>query len=96
VTLSWAGGQHSIAPGLEVRVGRDPSRCPIALTEPRVSGVHASVKVDSGQLWVRDEGSNNGTYLHGVRLSPGTWTAVPPGPGLRVGPVEMECRPERS
>jgi pSer/pThr/pTyr-binding forkhead associated (FHA) protein len=75
--------------GAEVRVGRDPLQCPIFLAEPRVSAVHASLKFEGGQLLVRDETSNNGTWLYGGRLSPGAWTGVPPGATIRFGPVEF-------
>jgi pSer/pThr/pTyr-binding forkhead associated (FHA) protein len=75
-------------------VGRDAAQCPIALNEPRVSSVHATVKLESGQLMVRDEGSNNGTHVAGVRISPGTWVAVPPGAQLRFGPLEFAVRLE--
>jgi len=75
--------------GSEVRVGRDPAQCPIFLSEPRVSGVHATLRLADGQLMVRDETSNNGTWVSGMRIVPGIWTAVPAGAPLRFGPVEF-------
>ena len=63
---------------------------PIYLSEPRISGVHATLKLEGGQLLVRDETSNNGTWIAGSRLAPGAWTQVPPGAPLRFGPVEFE------
>lgn len=89
VTLVGAQGSHPVRPGGEVRVGRDPAHCAITLGEPRVSGVHATMKFELGQLWVRDETSNNGTYIGGVRIAPGNWTAVPTGSRLRFGPIEF-------
>jgi hypothetical protein len=91
-TLVGAAGQFAIRSGVEVRVGRDPAACPITLTEPRVSGVHAVLMFESGQLRVRDEGSNNGTYLNGARIAPSTFTPVPNGASLRFGPVEFTVR----
>jgi hypothetical protein len=87
--LRSAQAQFSVREGAEVRVGRDPLQCPIFLAEPRVSAVHASLKFEGGQLLVRDETSNNGTWLYGGRLSPGAWTGVPPGATIRFGPVEF-------
>jgi len=87
-------GQFAIRAGVEVRVGRDPAQCPIALTEPRVSGVHATLKFEGGQVMVRDEGSNNGTYVNGARIAQGVFTAVPVGGALRFGPVEFTVRVE--
>ena len=66
--MSGAAGTYSIAPGLEMKVGRDAAKCHIALGEPRVSGVHATLKMEGGQLYVRDEQSNNGTFVDGVRV----------------------------
>jgi hypothetical protein len=90
--LSGVAGNYTIPPGAEVKVGRDPAQCPVTLTEPRVSGVHSTLKFENAQLWVRDETSNNGTYVAGARIAPGTWVPVPPGSQLRFGPVEFTVR----
>jgi len=88
-TIRGAAGQFTIRAGGEVRVGRDPAACSIFLGEPRVSGVHATLKFEGGCLMVRDETSNNGTWVSGSRIAPGTWTAVMIGTPLRFGPVEF-------
>ncbi len=93
-TISGPSGQFTVQPGAEVRVGRDPAQCPIFLAEPRVSGVHSTLKFEAAQLWVRDESSNNGTWINGARIPPGTWTPVPPGAQLRFGPIEFQVRLE--
>jgi hypothetical protein len=93
-TIRSAAGQFTIRSGAEVRVGRDPAQCPIFLGEPRVSGVHATLKVEAGQLVVRDESSNNGTWVSGARIAPGVWTAVPVGLPLRFGPIEFAVQLE--
>jgi hypothetical protein len=91
-TILGAAGQFAIRSGVDVKVGRDPAQCPIALTEPRVSGVHALLKFESGKLFACDEGSNNGTYVDGVRLPSKVWTMVADGARLRFGPVEFAVR----
>ncbi|HSU38673.1 MAG TPA: FHA domain-containing protein, partial [Polyangiaceae bacterium] len=78
--------------GQELRAGRDAAQCGIVLNEPRISGVHATLKLDGGQLWVRDENSNNGTLVNGNRIAPGVWSPVPQGSILRLGPVEFSAR----
>jgi pSer/pThr/pTyr-binding forkhead associated (FHA) protein len=95
-SLRGAAGQFRVQAGSEVRVGRDPAQCPIFLSEPRISGVHATLKLEGGQLLVRDETSNNGTWIAGARLPPGAWTQVPPGAPLRFGPVEFDVQLEAS
>jgi hypothetical protein len=92
--IAGAAGVFTITAGLEMRVGRDGANCQILLTEPRVSGTHATLKFEAGQLLVRDESSNNGTYLNGQRIAAGMWTPVSPGAALRFGPVEFAVRLE--
>lgn len=94
VVLRGAQAQFSVRVGAEVRVGRDPSQCAIFLSEPRVSAVHASLKFEGAQIVVRDETSNNGTWLNGGRLSSGVWIGVPVGATLRFGPVEFSVQLE--
>jgi hypothetical protein len=92
--LQGAGGVFTIPASTEMRIGRDGAQCQILLTEPRVSGVHATAKLEGGQLMVRDEKSNNGTVVNGVRLAPGVWTAAPNGSVVRFGPAEFNVRLE--
>jgi pSer/pThr/pTyr-binding forkhead associated (FHA) protein len=80
--------------GTELLIGRDSARCQVILAEPRVSALHATVRFDSGQIFVRDEGSNNGTIVNGTRIASGVMTPVPPGSILRFGPVEFVVRLE--
>jgi hypothetical protein len=91
-TLQGAAGVFTVAAGSEVRAGRDDSKCVVLLNDPGVSGVHATLKVEGGQLWIRDERSNNGTFVDETRIPPGTWTALNPGSQLRFGPVAFGIR----
>ncbi|MBM4363186.1 MAG: FHA domain-containing protein [Deltaproteobacteria bacterium] len=92
--LSGAAGTFTVAPGPEQRLGRDPSQCAIALSDARVSSVHATLKVEGGQLFVRDEGSTHGTFVDGVQIQPGSWVLIRHGGTLRLGPVELAARLE--
>lgn len=91
-TLRGDSGHFTIAPSVEVRVGRDAAMCAVCLTEPRVSAVHATLKLEQSKLWVRDEHSNNGTFIADVAVAPGTWTEVGTGASLRFGPVAFSVR----
>ncbi len=93
-TLQGAAGVFTIVPGVEMRAGRDGAQCAILLGEPRVSALHATLKLENGQLWCRDEGSNNGSQINGNRLAAGAWAPVPNGSLLRFGPVEFTVRLE--
>jgi hypothetical protein len=92
VSLIGAEGAFRVLPGIESRVGRDGGLCSIVLQEGRVSGVHASLKVEGGALLVRDDRSHNGTFVNGNRIAAGAWTPVPGGSQLRFGPVEFLVR----
>jgi hypothetical protein len=91
-TIYGPSGQFAIRPGAEMRVGRDPAQCAVFLQEPRVSGWHSTLKFEAGRLWVRDEGSNNGTYVDGARIAAQTWTPVTAGGQIRFGPVDFGVR----
>ena len=93
-TLQGSAGVFTVMPGVEMKAGRDGSQCGILLSEPRVSAVHATLKVEGGQLLVRDEQSNNGTLVNGNRLSAGVWNPVTNGSLIRFGPVEFSVRLE--
>ena len=54
----------------------------LPLEDPRVSRHHAVLQLDSHGVVVRDEGSTNGTWLGGARI---TSAIVPPGTVFRVG-----------
>jgi hypothetical protein len=90
--LRCSAGVFTVLQGQEMRAGRDAAQCGIALAEPRISAVHATFKLESGRLIVRDENSNNGTLLNNSRLSPGVWAPVPNGSVIRLGPVEFTAR----
>ena len=93
-SIVGAAGQFAIRAGIEVKVGRDPAQCPITLSEPRISGVHATLKFEDARVMVRDEGSNNGTYVNHVRIPASVFQTVPSGASLRFGPVEFTVRVE--
>jgi hypothetical protein len=93
VLLSSSHGSFQVSTGGDVLVGRDPARCAIHLTEPRVSGVHATLKIERGALWVRDEASNNGVWINGHRIGAGEWAQVPTGAELRFGPIVFSVSP---
>jgi len=90
--LQCSAGVFTVLQGQEMRAGRDAAQCGIALAEPRISAVHATFKLESGQLMLRDEHSNNGTQVNHNRLSPGVWAPVPNGSVVHLGPVEFTAR----
>jgi pSer/pThr/pTyr-binding forkhead associated (FHA) protein len=75
--------------GPEVTVGR-AAGCHIALPDDTfVSQLHARVFERSGQVYVEDLGSTNGTYVNGHRVS--APTPMHRGDSLQVGSTILEA-----
>jgi pSer/pThr/pTyr-binding forkhead associated (FHA) protein len=75
--------------GSEVTVGR-AAGCHIALPDDTfVSQLHARVFERSGQVYVEDLGSTNGTYVNGHRVS--APTPMHKGDSLQVGSTVLEA-----
>lgn len=64
MTGTTSGKMHLID-GTKV-IGRDPG-CDIMVTGAHVSRRHAELSLRSGQLWVKDLGSSNGSFVNGKR-----------------------------
>ena len=82
--------RHGANPGLRIEVAGDAEvvvgrgeRCDLRLADPAVSSRHCSFKLVGTNLWVRDLGSTNGTFLDGARLE--RPTCVPTGADLQLG-----------
>lgn len=77
------GGAYPVRTAM--RVGREKS-CQIVLSnDPLISRVHATVWVEKGSLYARDEESANGTFVNGQRIAPGQPSLLRAGDELRVG-----------
>jgi len=92
VHLDGSAGLFTLQPGVEVRAGRDGNQCTVLMTEPRVSSVHASLKIEGKQLLLRDENSNNGTLVNGAKVNPGAWVPVANGATISFGPVQFNVK----
>ncbi len=58
----------------------------LTLPEPSVSRRHASLRIDeSGAAWFTDEGSTNGSFRNGHKLSPRECVRIYDGDRLRLG-----------
>jgi hypothetical protein len=83
-----SGDVVEVAPGYSIRLGRDPQLCPAVtfLAErDNLSRIHARVGVEAdGSAWISDEGSTNGTYVRGYRLTANDRAALRPGDTFRL------------
>ena len=86
--LIRSNGQNAqvipLAPGVN-RVGRNPAS-DHRLDDPTVSGHHCEIVVLNDEVFVRDLGSTNGTFINGQQIRESPLRA---GETLHVGTVEM-------
>jgi len=77
------GAAQAHLEGLTARVfaGRDPQACQLSHTDPTLSRRHAEIFVENGQIFIRDLGSANGTWVDGQHLEQ---QAMPLRPGQQI------------
>lgn len=90
ITLQLGPQSFSLDPRWpRAMLGRDPS-CNLVGADPSVSRRHAEVFLDaSGQPWIRDYGSSNGTWIDGRPLGAGQTVALSPGQQVFVGHMPL-------
>ncbi|MFN3329387.1 MAG: FHA domain-containing protein, partial [Pyrinomonadaceae bacterium] len=52
----------------EITIGRSGAAAKIAVSDPSISRLHASLWIENGDIWLADENSTNGTYVNGERI----------------------------
>jgi pSer/pThr/pTyr-binding forkhead associated (FHA) protein len=77
--------------GPRVVVGRSQG-CDVRLPDVSVSQRHASLRSKDGHYTIVDEGSANGTFVGGIRLSPRAPRDLRSGDLVRIGRVWLEVR----
>ena len=77
-----------------VVIGRSEG-CEVELPDPSVSHRHASIRQRGTDYVILDEGSTNGTFVGGVRLSPQAPRLLRSGEFVRIGRVWLELRIEQ-
>lgn len=82
---STLAGREQRLPGPRVKLGRRPDNDVAfdAESDRKVSGYHAEAYLEGGVVFVQDVGSNNGTYVNGVRIAGPT--ALQPADMVRLG-----------
>ena len=71
-----------------VFVGRDPAASQLAFLDPGLSRRHAEVWLGQGQVFIRDLGSANGTWVNGQHIGQNV-VALAPGMQVSLGSVPL-------
>jgi len=89
-TIDWTdgSGRHSYTVESPVVVGTAP-QTDVVLVDRLVSRLHAELELRTDGLWIRDLGSNNGTFVNEVCVLS---ARVPDGGVIRVGATKMSTR----
>ena len=95
-SLESSVGLFTILAGTDLRLGRDAQRCAAVLRNAKVDEHHATFRFEQGKLTVRDESSQNGTWVRGERLEAGSWKELRDGDEVRVGPERMRVSMSRA
>ncbi|GIW71003.1 MAG: hypothetical protein KatS3mg102_0545 [Planctomycetota bacterium] len=76
-----AGKQFTIAPRMEITIGRNPDNM-FPLTDPEVSGYHCRLITGNDRILFQDLGSSNGSFLNEQPITEGR---IQSGDVLRLG-----------
>ena len=71
-----------------VFVGRDPAASQLAFLDPGLSRRHAELWIGNGQVFIRDLGSANGTWVNGQHIGHNV-VALTPGMQVSLGAVPL-------
>lgn len=61
-------GQQVNLSNRNVKIGRDPDTCEVAVDDPHVSRQHAEIVWQDGKATIRDLGSTNGIVINGLKI----------------------------
>ncbi len=91
----WASDGRAYPISALTQIGREKS-CQIVLNDARVSRLHATLWVEQGTLYIRDENSSNGTLVNGTSIPPAQPTPLRVGDQLRVGRATLSVTGARA
>lgn len=89
-TLEVDGEPFPLKPGSNT-LGRKDSN-DIVISDPYVSGSHATIEVTESEILLTDVGSTNGTMLNGARMVPNEPVRINPDDEIMIGAKTLRIR----
>jgi hypothetical protein len=86
---SPAARELQLQPGPN-HIGRNPAN-DFTIDDPSVSSYHAEIQVLENSAVIKDLGSTNGTFVHGIKVQE---ISLQPGETFRLGSVEIQLQSE--
>lgn len=80
----YLGGEFFLSENTDITIGRDIGN-DIALIDKKVSRKHAFIFSSGGMIFIKDNGSTNGTFLNGERLPEGIDRELHAGDEIAIG-----------
>ena len=68
-------------------IGKDKNKATFAIDDDRISRVHARLFMENGSFVIEDNGSTNGTFVNGRKITRATMLST--GDKLKIGPAEF-------
>jgi serine phosphatase RsbU (regulator of sigma subunit)/pSer/pThr/pTyr-binding forkhead associated (FHA) protein len=84
-------GRHIPLSTDRISLGRNTD-CTIPLAGKQVSRLHANLSLETGQYYVQDLGSSNGTFVNGKRIPANRPTPINEGDTFQIGPYLFGLR----
>jgi ABC-type multidrug transport system ATPase subunit/pSer/pThr/pTyr-binding forkhead associated (FHA) protein len=86
---------HEIDEGKMISIGRTGFGADIEINEPRVSSLHARVKLEEGQIRLFDSNSLNGVKINGRKIEPGIWTTISDNDEISISDLIVTFSPTK-
>lgn len=83
-TLDHGTNKTPLRDGVILKIGRANSN-DIVCDDSAASRFHAEIKLEGGQVTLRDQESTNGTSLNGALVKPWIWNILAPGDEFAIG-----------
>ncbi|MCL2488172.1 MAG: FHA domain-containing protein [Oscillospiraceae bacterium] len=88
--VNTKSGQRIAISRSEFTLGKERRKVDFVIDNSSVSRAHAKIRTRSGEFFILDLGSTNGTYVNGAKLTPNQETKLNSGDKIKISDEEFE------